>query len=211
MSIREPSDELASPNIFVLGAGAIVERVHDRRYNASGFNPCKGAPTRFAPIRDAEGNCVPSLYAADTVEAAIHETIFHDIPVRAKPGTVPKSLVQGRAHSRLEVLRDLRFASLRGPDLRRWRIGRNSLIATSPALYRETARWACAIHCRFPEIEGLVWTSNRCDPDTAYLFFGDRVAAADFRIAGTRDGHNDATFLSDVREAGQRSGIVITV
>ena len=135
-------------------------------------------------------------------------TIF---PVRAKPGTVPKSLVQGRAHSRLEVLRDLRFASLRGPDLRRWRIGRNSLIATSPALYPATARWACAIHRRFPEIEGLVWTSNRCDPDTAYLFFGDRVAAADFRIAGTRDGHNDATFLSDVREAGQRSGIVITV
>ena len=211
MSLRAPSDELASPNIVVLGAGALVERVHDRRYGASGFNPCKGAPTRFAPIHDAEGNCVPSLYAADTLEAAIYETIFHDVPVQANPGTVPKTLVQSRAHSRLEVLRDLRLASLRGPDLRRWRVDRNSLIATSPALYPETARWACAIHCRFPEIEGLAWTSNRCDPDTAYLFFGDRVASADFRIARTRDGQNDATFLSDVRGAGHRSGIVITV
>lgn len=211
MSIRAPSDELASPNIFTLGAGSLVERVHDRRYGGSDFNPCKGAPTRFAPIHDAEGNCVPSLYAADTLEAAIHETIFHDIPVQAKPGTVPKTLVQIRAHSGIEVLRDLRLASLRGPDLRRWRIGRNTLIATSPALYPQTAKWAGAIHRQFPEVEGLVWTSNRCDPDTAYLFFGDRVTSNDFRIAHTRDGQNDATFLSDVLEAGRRSDIVITV
>ena len=135
-------------------------------------------------------------------------TIF---PCGPNPEPFRNSLCKAGRTADSEVLRDLRFASLRGPDLRRWRIGRNSSIATSPALYRETARWACAIHRRFPEIEGLVWTSNRCDPDTAYLFFGDRVAAADFRIAGTRDGRNDATFLSDVREAGQRSGIVITV
>lgn len=211
MPIPAPSGGLDSPNIVTLGAGALIERVHDRRYGGSAFNPCKGAPTRFAPIRDADGNCVSSLYAADTLEAAIYETIFHDVPVRAHPATVPKSLVQSRAHSRLEALRTLRLASLRGPDLRRWGIDRNSLIAASPALYAETARWACAIHRGFPEVEGLAWTSNRCDPDTAYLFFGDRVAEADFRIDRTRDGRNDATFLSDVRIAGQRSGIVITV
>lgn len=211
MPLRAPSDELASPNVFVLSAGAIVERVHDRRYGARGFNSCKGAPTRFAPIRDAAGNCIPSLYAADTMEAAIYETIFHDVPVQADPGTVPKTLVQSRAHSRLEVLRDLRLASLRGPDLRRWGIDRNSLIAASPTLYAETARWACAIYRQFPEVEGLVWTSNRCDPDTAYLFFGGRVASGDFGISRTRDGQNNSTFLSDVRQAGLRSSIVITV
>lgn len=219
MPIRAPSGELDSPNIVTLGAGTLVERVHDRRYGGSGFNPCKGAPTRFAPIRDAEGHCVPSLYAAGTLEAAIYETIFHDVPVQADPGansgadpgTVPKTLVQGRAHSRLNVLRDLHLASLRGPDLRRWGIDRNSLIAAAPGLYAETARWACAIHRRFPEVEGLAWTSNRCDPDTAYLFFGDRVAEADFRIDRVRDGRNDAAFLSDVRQAGLKGGIFITV
>lgn len=211
MSIRAPSGELASPNIVLLRAGMPVERIHDRRYGASDFNPCKGGPTRFAPIRDTEGNCIPSLYAAGILEAAIYETIFHDIPVRAKRATVPKSLVESRMHSRLEALRDLRLASLRAPDLRRWRIGRNALIASSPTLYRKTARWACAIHRRFPEVEGLAWTSNRCDPDTACLFFGDRVASGDFRTVWTRDGQDDPTFLADVREAGQRSGIAITV
>ncbi|MCE2452384.1 MAG: RES family NAD+ phosphorylase [Nitrospinae bacterium] len=132
MSIRIPPSALAEPNLVTLEAGALVHRVHDRNYGAVDFNPCRGSPTRFAPVYDAAGACVPSLYAADTLEAAIHETIFHDVPVTAKRKTVPRTLAQSRAHARLEVLRDLRLASLRGPDLKRWRIGRSSLIGASP-------------------------------------------------------------------------------
>ena len=111
MSIRTPPAKLTDPNIITLGTGALLHRVHDRNYDADGFNPCMVAPTRFAPIGDAKGNCVPSLYAADTLEAAIHETIFHDIPVVTDAKTVPRTLVQSRAHGQLEVLRDLRLAS----------------------------------------------------------------------------------------------------
>ena len=211
MSIRKPPATLAEPNVVTLNAGALVHRVHDRNYGANAFNPCKGSPTRFAPVYDEEGECVPSLYAAETLEAAIHETIFHDVPVKAKSKTVPRTLVQSRAHARLEVLRDLRLVSLRGPDLRRWRIGRNSLIATSPKLYSETARWASAIHHQFPDAQGLFWTSNQCDPDTAYLFFGNRVAPEDFRTLYASDGLVDPTLLSDVRQAGLRCRITITV
>ena len=211
MSIRKPQAKLAEPNVVSLKARAIVHRVHDRNYGGNVFNPGKGSPTRFAPVYDAAGECVPSLYAAEALEAAIHETIFHDVPATAKRKTVPRTLVQSRAHARLEVLRDLRLASLRAPDLRRWRIGRNSLIASSAKLFPETARWASAIHHRFPDVQGLLWTSNQCDPDTAYLFFGDRVAPEDFRILNARDGLSDTTFLSDVRLAGLSCGIVITV
>ena len=211
MALRPPPDAPALPNTVALPAGAPVERVHDRRYGAAEFNPCKGSPTRFAPIRDADGNCVPSLYAAGSVEAAIHETIFHDVPAGAGRATVPAGLVRGRAHGRLVLQRDVRLASLRAPDLRRWRIARQSPIGAPPRLYPDTARWAAAIHRAFPDVEGLVWTSQRCDPDSAYLFFGDRVAPADFRIAATRDGRGDASFLADVREAGRRCGIAIAV
>lgn len=211
MTIRKPPAALAEPNLVTLEAGALLHRVHDRNYGGNAFNPCMGSPTRFAPVNDTAGECVPSLYAADTLEAAVHETIFHDVPAAAKRKTVPRTLVQSRAYARLEILRDLRLASLRGPDLRRWRIGRNSLIAASPKLYAETARWASAIHHQFSGAEGLLWTSNQCDPDTAYLFFGDRVAPEDFRILNARDGLFDTTFLSDVRQAGRRCGIVITV
>ncbi len=211
MTIRKPQAALAEPSAITLEAGVLVHRVQDRNYGMSVFNPCKGSPTRFAPVYDAAGKCVPSLYAADTLEAAIHETIFHDVPVTAERKTVPRTLVQSRAHARLEVLRDLRLASLRAPDLKRWRIARSSLIGASPKLYAETAQWASAIHHQFPEVHGLLWTSNQCDPDTAYLFFGDRVKPEDFSITDARDGLFDTMFLSDVRQAGRRCGIVITV
>ena len=196
MSVRKPPANLAGPSVgtFVVTfeAGALLERIHDRNYRPNEFNPCNGAPMRFAPIQDLQGDCVPSLYAGDTLESAIYETIFHDIPAEARRKTVPRTLVEGRAHGRLEVLRDLKLASLRGPDLTKWRISRDSLTMTSPKLCPETARWAEAIHHQFPEVEGLIWTSNQCDPDTAYLFFGDRVASTDFRVVRVRDGRLDA-------------------
>ena len=211
MPIRRPPARLARPNVVTLAAGMTLERVHDRNYQANGFNPCEGAPTRFAPMHGTQGNCIPSLYAAGSLEAAIFETIFHDIPVTARRKTVPRTLVQSRAHGRLEVLRELRLVSLRAPDLRRWLISRDSMITSSPQFYEETVRWAEAIHRQFSNVEGLLWTSNQCDPDTAYLFFGDRVRADDFGIVQARDGLENPGFLSNVRQAGRRSSISITV
>jgi hypothetical protein len=31
------------------------------------------------------------------------------------------------------------------------------------------------MHDSFSDIDGLVWTSRRCDPEKAYLLFGDRI------------------------------------
>ena len=116
-----------------------------------------------------------------------------------------------RAHGKLETQRDVTVASLRTPDLAKWNISRNSLIASPPGLYKETAAWAKAIHDQFPDVEGLVWTSNQCDPENAYLFFGDRVRSDDLRIVSTRDCRSDPSFLTDVRQAGSRSGITVAI
>ena len=62
-----------------------------------------------------------------------------------------------------------------------------------------------------PVGEGLEWTSRQCDPATAYLFFGGRVSASDFKIVYTRDGASDTSFRKDVKEIGKRSGIRITI
>jgi len=165
---------------------------------------------RFAPIRDAKGHCVPSLYAGSTVEAAIYETVFHDIPLSADRKTVSRDAVEQRNHSALLVGRDLRLASLRAPDLLKWGVRREQLVGSLPTQYERTARWAQAIHRQFEDVDGLIWTSNLCDPDAALLLFGDRLAVADIQIVAMREG-TDGSFLGDVRDAGERGGIRISL
>ena len=116
-----------------------------------------------------------------------------------------------RSHGRIETLRSFTLASLRTTDLVNWNVSRDSLIASSPKLYEQTAAWAKAIHDQFAHVEGLVWTSQQCDPDDAYLFFGDRVSATDCRIVSARDGRADPSLLADVRLAGQPAGITIVI
>ena len=211
MTILSPSRNLAAPGLMTLEAGTQLHRIHNRQRRANTFNPCQGAPTRFAPITDVHGQCVPSLYAGSAFDSVAYETLFHDIPVRAKGRALLEGVLSDRADTRLDTDRDITLAALRAPELAKWNISRTALIGSSPKLYRETAAWARAIHNQFPDVEGLVWTSNRCDPEDAYLFFGDRVRDVDFRIVSTRDSQTDSSFLTDVREAAWRSGISITI
>ena len=211
MTILSPSRNLAAPGLVTLEAGTRLHRIHNWQRRASTFNPCQGGPTRFAPITGEDGQCVPSLYMGSTFDSVAYETLFHEIPVRTKGRTLPAGTLSDRAHTMLDTDRDITLAALRAPELARWHISRTALIESSPKLYRETAAWAKAIHDQFPHVEGLVWTSHRCDPDDAYLFFGDRVRDVDFRIVATRNCQSDSSFLTDVREAAWRSGISVTI
>lgn len=108
----------------------------------------------------------------------------------------------------MQLRQNLRLASLRAPTLLKWKVA-SALVWGPPKQYRATVRWAKAIHDQFPDVQGLIWTSRRCDPHSAMLIFGDRTAQADLHVVGVRDGR-DSSFLRDVREAGEQAGIVIT-
>ena len=82
-AIQSPPARLEEPNISVLAGGTVVHRVHAPGFGGNAFNPCRGGPSRFAPIQNTHGECVPSLYAATSLPAAIFETLFHDIPLEA--------------------------------------------------------------------------------------------------------------------------------
>lgn len=211
MPVPAPPSRLKNPNYFNLKAENHIHRVHLSTYSGNSFNPCSGGKTRFAPISNIKGECVPSLYAGSEIECAVYETIFHDVPVKALMKSVRKKDVVIRSHTELKVQRPLNLVALFNPDLKAWRITRDALIASTPEYYTDTAKWAEAVHKNFPEADGLVWTSNHCDPQLAYLFFGDRVAEKDFHIKSVRDGKVDSSFLADVRHAGQRAGITITL
>ncbi len=209
-AIPTPATRLRAPNLHRLRSGTVLHRVHSSEYPGNAFNPCQGGQTRFAPIHDASGECIPSLYAGDAVDAAVYEILFHDIPLDTNRKTVPRSTVESRNHSTLIVRRTLRLANLRAPDLRRWGIDRSMLIDSLPTAYDATALWAKAVHDQFGHAGGLIWTSRLCDPHSSLLLFGDRASAADLDISTVRQG-SDGSFLTDVRDAVNRADIAITL
>lgn len=206
--VPSPPTCLGEPNIDVLAAGTVVHRLHAHRYPGDAFNACQGGQSRFAPIHDQHGECVPSLYAATSLDAAIYETLFHDIPLEARRKTIPRTKVEDRKYSTLQLREDLRLASLRAPALLKWKVA-SALVWGPPRQYHATARWAKAVHDQFEEVQGLIWTSRRFDPHSAMLFFGDRTPAACLEVVSVHDGA-DSSFLQHVREAGHQAGIVIT-
>ncbi|MEA2899192.1 MAG: hypothetical protein QOJ84_4807 [Bradyrhizobium sp.] len=162
-------------NRIELPAATDLHRIHNSSFTGNSFNPCLGRPSRFAPLVRSDGTCIPTMYAATGLECAVHETVFHEIQHDAKYKSIGYHEIEELDYSVIRPRRDLVLASLFEPDLNRWGLTRRQLIDTFAADYDATAKWAIALHDRFSDIDGLVWTSRRCDPERAYLLFGDRL------------------------------------
>lgn len=206
--VPAPPANLSRPNTEVMARGTELFRIHPSTYGPASFNPCAGSSTRFAPIVDASGDCVPSLYAATSLEAAAFETIFHDV-LPGPLASVSAPEVYGRSASSLKVERDLTIARLHAPDLRRWSLQPGDLSAAPSRHYEKTARWAEAIHRQFDDVDGLVWTSNKCDPDRCFIFFKDRVHESDVDCMARSSLGVPGPARAAVIGAGRRAGITI--
>lgn len=165
------------PLPHTLESGSLLHRVHHHSRAGNAFNPGVGAETRFAHF-DGGAGVVPSLYAAATAEAAICESLLHEVPLTG--GILPRAEYETRTLTALELQRDVRLAMLMGPGLRRLGISAQDITATNGNVYGATARWAHAAHAA--GFEGLAWISSRDNTAEAYVLFGDRVHAADLRV-----------------------------
>ena len=175
---------------FALAKGTLVDRfcALDRAPNA--FNPCRGEPTRFAPLyvtTPAGRTCVPTLYIGETYEAAAFETVFRNLPPKPMRRQVFEIDLARRGHARLLVNRDLILGPFFHQNLARIGHTRQSMIDTDATCYGETVLWAAAVHVSFPHLDGLIWTSHQHDRDTACVLFGDRVTEADVTPIGAVD------------------------
>lgn len=208
-SLPLPPSPFPSINTHTAAKGTVLHRTHSGGFRAAEFNPCKGQPTRFAPFTNATGGCVPTLYAATSREAAAFESIFHDIEPKAIFKTVRLDVVESRRVSRVAPKRDLLLAGLFAPDLKAWGVSRTELIETPKSTYGQTVSWAQAIHAARSDLDGLIWTSRRCDPDQCIILFEDRVGEADFEVHDCIDVGADADLLLEIRAFGKRAGITI--
>ncbi|HLW84654.1 MAG TPA: RES family NAD+ phosphorylase [Candidatus Sulfotelmatobacter sp.] len=189
---------LASPlNVETasLPAGTVLFRCHKGGYPANSFNPNVGKHiavpeegARFNPFPGAPAVNIPTIYAADSLEAAALESIFHDVPHVPSP-RYPMFRLGEWSYSELEVTRDLVLLELINPRLRQFlvpghteSITESELIHTPPSEYPHTRTWAQSFHAAAPNLDGLTWRPRLAGTGTSFVFFGDRFKNGDLQI-----------------------------
>lgn len=172
-TVPDPPDPF-NAYIDMLRVGEQIYRAHSNTRTVAEFNPGYGSPTRFAFFPDRRSQVVPVLYAAATEEAAVAESLLHDIPHTG--GALPYNSYASTVMGRLSVTRDLRLARLRGTGLRRLKVTATELTDTAASAYPRTVQWARAAH--HAGFDGLSWTSRRCNDAQAIVLFGDRCLNA---------------------------------
>jgi RES domain len=207
--IPSPPTDFPALHRVGLRPAAELHRIHGSSFDSNAFNPCLGRPSRFAPLRRSDGSCIPTMYAATTFECAVHETLFHEIQHDAKHKSIRFGEIENLDYAVLRPQRALALAGLFEPDLNKWGLIRRQLIDTFAADYEATARWAVALHDAFPDIDGLAWTSRRCDPACAYLLFGDRVTSDKLDIAQRARITETNALLLQIRSFADRANILI--
>ena len=171
--ITKPPASL-SYHIDVIHAGTELYRIHADKYSALQFNPGFGN-ARFSPIRDAKGNQIPTIYAADTIKGAMMESIFHDIPFTPGVKAFDISKINGRVISLIKIEEDLQFVKLSAPASRKLGIPDAELIHSTADLYPQTRAWGEAIHKAAAEAKGLIWMSRQDANSRCVVLFGERL------------------------------------
>jgi len=155
---------------------------------------------------------IPTLYAGTTLDCALMETVFHDVPYVVGPKMLSKAKhVTGRSHSSLRFCIDLTLIDLSTISLRRLGISRSELIDSDASHYNETREWAVALHDQYPAAQGLKWTSRQDDTATALILFGDRVDGSAFELTGGPVSllQPDGSACSEVLDLATRLGVYL--
>lgn len=149
----------------ILAAGTPLRRGHKSRYRAQDPAPARPdlpPPTqmsRFAPVRDQ-----PHVYVARREIAALLESAFHSLVPDSPHIHWPQLTHWSLSHVTLR--RDVRLIDLRDPALTALGLDRSQLVATDPAHYPCTRRWAERLHGRHiggKPTFGLLWHSRQAE------------------------------------------------
>jgi hypothetical protein len=159
------------------------------------------------------GGVIPTLYAGTTLDCALMETVFHDVPFVSGPKMWSKAThVAGKVWSQFTLSRDLALIDLSAVPLHKLGISRKDLIECSASNYPETRAWALALHDQYPSAEGLTWTSRQADPARAIVLFEDRLSGTVLSLSGAPNSLllSDGSALLEVLMLAQRLGVLLT-
>jgi len=195
------------------GNGETLFRVHPEIYGSLQFNPSPHGSARFSPLVDAAGSVIPTIYAGTTLDCALMETVFHDVPFTDGQKNWSKAThVAGKVYSKLALLRNLALIDLSAVPLHTLGISRKDLIECDGSLYSETRAWALALHDQYPDAEGLRWTSRQDDTALALVLFEGRLKIPAMSVSGKPNGLllADGSAISEVLQLAFRLNVLLT-
>ena len=190
-----------------LPVGTVLWRIHDASLAGNTFNPGFGF-SRFAPI-GPKAKRVPTAYAADGFEAAVYETIFHDLDPAQPFKTYPLGKLADVRCSALRVANPLALRSFLTPDLMKLGIARSQLIDTPAREFPDTRRWSTALHRKDSVTHGMVWESRPYPSSLAMMFFGDRVPPGALSVVSTVRIDADPSLALRFKALADRSGVTL--
>ena len=101
------------------------------------------------------GVVIPTIYAGTTLDCALMETVFHDVPFAAGPKIWSKaSHVAGKVYSQLTLSRDLALIDLSAIALHKLGISRKDLIESEARSIPRLALgpWRYTTNIRMPKV-----------------------------------------------------------
>jgi len=187
------SSDLPAPNLEIWPAGKSIVRVHNVKFGATEFNPGFGEG-RFHPLNDSAGTSVATLYGSNTLDGALSETVFHDVPVSGTWKSIRQSKLIPMLATTISPLRDLALIQLRGFGMKKLGVTRAQLIDSA-----STA-------------DGLIWMSRQHDTSEAIVLFGDRVERASFEVIDPpRSLYPPSPGWIELLRAAESAGITIVI
>lgn len=190
-----------------LPVGAVLWRIHAESLAGDTFNPGFGF-SRFAPIGPVRKR-VPTAYAADGFEAAVYETIFHDLDPAQSFKTFALSKLADVRCSVLRVESPLTLRSFMAPDLMKLGVARTQLIDTPAREFPDTRRWSAALHRKDVATHGMVWESRPYPSSMAIMLFGDRVPSGALNVISTARIDADLSLAMRFKALADRSGVTL--
>ena len=160
-------------------------RVHDAALEGTSFNPSPRSNARFNTLERSDGTVVPVLYAADTVEGALMETVFHEAPTPSAGAHLRRSEIadKGLVLSEIRTTTELQVIDLTSTGLRRVGLARPQVIDTDATAYPATRALAQHLYSNCPSAHGIQWMSRQLDRSRAVMLFADRLLAGSIALA----------------------------
>jgi hypothetical protein len=199
--------------IISWGKGETIFRVHPDAYGGAKFNSSATGNARFSPLVNAAAAVIPTIYAGTTLDCALMETVFHDVPFAAGPKNWSKAThVAGNVYSRLALSRNLALIDLSAIPLRKLGISRKDLIECDGSQYPKTRAWGLGSHDQNLGAEGLTWTSRQADPERAIVLFEDRLTGPALVVSGAPASLllPDGSAIIEILTLAQRLGVLLT-